>query len=68
MTYGQASAAAQAGMNKAKLHGLLVERSEVKTVGEMSLEQAEARIKEIEAELAALDADENGASQSETRH
>ena len=49
---GQASAAAQAGMNKAKLHGLLVDRSEVKTTSDMTLAEVRARIKEIEAELA----------------
>ncbi len=61
MANGQASAAVQATMGKAKLHGLLVDRSEVKTTSEMSLEQARERIKEIEAELAAID-------QAETRH
>ncbi len=58
---GQASAAVQATMGIAKLHGLLVDRAEVKTTGDMSLEQVRARIKEIEAELAAIE-------QAETRH
>ncbi len=64
----QAAAAQQASMGIAKLHGLLVERTEVKTTGDLSLEQVRARIKEIEAELAALDAEEDGAAQPETRH
>ena len=64
----QASAAQQCSMGIAKLHGLLVERTEVKMTADMTLEQARDRIKEIEAELAALDADENGAVQPETRH
>ena len=49
---GQASAAVQATMGIAKLHGLLIDRAEVKTTGDLSLEQVRARIKEIEAELA----------------
>ncbi len=57
----QASAAQQATMDIAKLHGLLVERTEVKTISDMTLEQAQDRIKEIEAELAAIE-------QAETRH
>ncbi len=57
----QASAAQQATMGIAKLHGLLVDRSEVKTISDMTLEQAQDRIKEIEAELAAIE-------QAETRH
>ncbi len=57
----QAAAAQQASMGIAKLHGLLVERTEVKTTSEMSLSEVRARIKEIEAELAAID-------QAETRH
>ncbi len=48
---GQAAAAQQASMGFAKLHGLLVERTEVKTTSEMSLSEVRARIKEIEAEL-----------------
>ena len=39
-------------MGIAKLHGLLVERSEVKTTSDMTLAEVRARIKEIEAELA----------------
>ncbi len=64
----QAAAAQQCSMGIAKLHGLLVDRSEVKTVGDMTLAETRARIKEIEAELAALDAEEDGAAQPETRH
>ena len=52
---GQAAAAQQASMGIAKLHGLLVERTEVKTTGDLSLEQVRARIKEIEDELTGLD-------------
>jgi phage terminase small subunit len=55
ITNGQASAAVQATMGIAKLHGLLVERTEVKTTGDLSLEQVRARIKEIEDELTGLD-------------
>ncbi len=58
---GQAAAAQQASMGIAKLHGLLVERTEVKTTSDMTLAETRARIKEIEAELAALD-------QAETQH
>ncbi len=47
----QASAAQQATMGMAKLHGLLVDRSEVKTTNDMTLAEVRARIKEIEAEL-----------------
>ena len=65
---GQASAAVQATMGISKLHGLLVDRSEVKTTSDMSLEQAQDRIKEIEAELAVLDGEEDGAAADETRH
>ncbi len=61
MANGQASAAVQATMGIAKLHGLLVDRSEVKTTSDMTLEQVRDRIKEIEAELAAIE-------QAETRH
>ncbi len=61
----QAAAAQQATMGIAKLHGLLVERAEVKTTGDLSLEQVRARIKEIEAELAVVGDD---AAQGETRH
>ncbi len=57
----QAGAAQQASMGIAKLHGLLVDRSEVKTTSDMTLEQARARIKEIDAELAEIE-------QAETRH
>ncbi len=61
----QASAAQQATMGVAKLHGLLVDRSEVKTTSEMSLSEVRARIKEIEAELAVVGDD---AAHGETRH
>ncbi len=61
----QAAAAQQATMGIAKLHGLLVERSEVKTTGDMTLAEVRARIKEIEAELAVVGDD---AAQGETRH
>ncbi len=64
----QAAAAQQCSMGIAKLHGLLVDRSEVKMTSDMTLEQVQARIKAIEAELAALDAGKNGASQGETHH
>ena len=64
----QAGAAQQASMGIAKLHGLLVERSEVKMTADMTVEQAQDRIKEIEAELAVLDGEEDGVSQGETRH
>ncbi len=57
----QASAAQQASMGIAKLHGLLVERTEVKMTADMTLEQAQDRIKEIEAELAEMEL-------AETRH
>ncbi len=49
---GQAAAAQQASMGIAKLHGLLIDRAEVKTTNDMTLAQVRARIKEIEAELA----------------
>ncbi len=62
---GQASAAVQATMGIAKLHGLLVERTEVKTTSDMTLAEVRARIKEIEAELAEAGDD---AAQAETRH
>ena len=62
---GQASAAVQATMGIAKLHGLLVERTEVKTTSEMSLSEVRARIKEIEAELAVVGDD---AAHGDTRH
>ncbi len=52
MENGQASAATQATMGIAKLHGLLVDRSEVKTTNDMTLAEVRARIKQIEAELA----------------
>ena len=55
-------------MGIAKLHGLLVERTEVKMTADMTLEQAQDRIKEIEAELAVLDGEEDGAAADETRH
>ena len=61
----QASAAQQASMGLAKLHGLLVERTEVKTTGDLSLEQVRARIKEIEDELTGLD---GAALQAPTQH
>ncbi len=61
----QASAATQATRGIAKLHGLLVERSEVKTTSDMTLEQTRARIKEIEAELAEAGDD---AVQAPTQH
>ncbi len=48
----QASAAQQCSMGIAKLHGLLVERTEVKTTSDLTLAEVRARIKEIEAELA----------------
>ncbi len=48
----QAAAAQQCSMGIAKLHGLLVDRSEVKTTSDMTLAQVRARIKEIEAQLA----------------
>ncbi len=62
---GQASAAVQATMGIAKLHGLLVDRAEVKTTNDMTLAEVRARIKEIEAEL-----DEAGddAVQAPTQH
>ena len=66
MENGQASAAVQATMGKAKLHGLLVDRSEVKMMSDMTLEQVRERIKQIEAELAALDGDD--AVQAPTQH
>ena len=61
----QASAATQATMGMAKLHGLLVDRSEVTTTDDMTLAQVRARIKEIEAEL-----DEAGddTAQAPTQH
>ncbi len=62
---GQASAAVQATMGIAKLHGLLVDRSEVTTTDDLSLEQVRARIKEIEAEL---DEAGHGAAQAPTQH
>ena len=62
---GQASAAVQATMGIAKLHGLLVDRSEVKTTSDMTLAEVRARIKEIEAELAVVGDD---AAHGETRH
>ncbi len=65
MANGQASAAVQATMGKAKLHGLLIDRAEVKTTGDLSLEQVRARIKEIEDELVGLD---GGAPAVPTQH
>ncbi len=65
MANGQASAAVQATMGIAKLHGLLVERTEVKTTSEMTLAEVRARIKEIEAELAEAGDD---AVQAPTQH
>ncbi len=62
---GQASAAVQASMGIAKLHGLLVERSEVKTTNDMTLAEVRARIKQIEAELAEAGDD---AVQAPTQH
>jgi phage terminase small subunit len=60
----QAAAAQQCSMGIAKLHGLLVDRSEVKTTNDMTLAEVRARIKEIEAEL-----DEaSDAEQSPTQH
>ena len=61
----QASAATQATMGIAKLHGLLVDRSEVKTTNDMTLAEVRARIKQIEAELAEAGDD---AAHDETRH
>ncbi len=61
----QAAAAQQCSMGLAKLHGLLVDRSEVKTTSDMTLEQTRARIKEIEAELAEAGDD---AVQAPTQH
>ncbi len=52
-------------MGIAKLHGLLIDRAEVKTTGDLSLEQVRARIKEIEAELAEAS---DAAEQSPTQH
>ena len=65
MANGQASAAVQATMGIAKLHGLLVERTEVKTMSEMTLAEVRARIKQIEAELAEAGDD---AVQAPTQH
>ena len=62
---GQASAAVQATMGIAKLHGLLVDRSEVQTTNDMTLAEVRARIKEIEAEL---DEASDAAEQSPTQH
>ena len=62
---GHASAAVQATMGIAKLHGLLVERSEVKTTSEMTLAEVRARIKEIEDELTGIGDD---AAQGPTQH
>ncbi len=62
---GQAAAAQQASMGIAKLHGLLVERTEVKTTSEMSLSEVRARIKEIEDELTGIGDD---AAQGPTQH
>ncbi len=61
----QASAAQQASMGIAKLHGLLVDRAEVKTTGDLTLAEVRARIKEIEAELAEAGDD---APQAPTQH
>ncbi len=62
---GQAAAAQQASMGIAKLHGLLVERTEVKRTSELCLSEVRARIKEIEAEL---DEAGHGAVQAPTQH
>ena len=61
----QAAAAQQASMGIAKLHGLLVDRSEVKTTNDMTLAEVRARIKQIEAELAEAGDD---AVQAPTQH
>ena len=61
----QAAAAQQASMGIAKLHGLLIDRAEVKTINDMTLAEVRARIKEIEAELAVV-GDE--AVQAPTQH
>ncbi len=63
----QASAAVQATLGIAKLHGLLIDRKEIRKrpVEDMTLEQVQARIKEIEAELAEAGDD---AVQAPTQH
>ncbi len=61
----QAAAAQQCSMGISKLHGLLVDRSEVKTTNDMTLAEVRARIKEIEAELAEAGDD---AAHGETQH
>ena len=61
----QASAAQQASMGIAKLHGLLIDRAEVKTTNDMTLAEVRARIKEIEAEL---DDAGHGAAPALTQH
>ncbi len=52
-------------MGIAKLHGLLVDRAEVKTTNDMTLAEVRARIKQIEAEL---DDAGHGATQAPTQH
>ncbi len=57
------SAAVQATMGKAKLHGLLIDKSEVRVTDNKSLPEIRAEIEAVEAELAEI-----RAARAETRH
>ena len=62
-TNGQTAVMVQATMGIAKVHGLLVDRTEeVKATADMTPDQLRAELRDIQAELDALDA------QSETQH
>ncbi len=64
----QASAAQQCSMGIAKLHGLLVDKKEVKMTADMSIEEIRERIASVEAELAELEGEEYAAPQSAALH
>ncbi len=51
MEKGQCSAAVQATMGKAKLHGLLIDRREVRVTDDKTLPEVRAEIEALEAEL-----------------
>ncbi len=77
MANGQAGAAVQAIMGKAKLHGLLIDKREVRVTDNKSLPEIRAEIEAVEAELAEIRAARgepapaaglDTAPQSEIRH
>jgi phage terminase small subunit len=66
MAAGQASAAVQATMGIAKLHGLLVDKREVRhPIEDLTDEELDRKLAEARAKLAQL---ENDAAQGKTRH